>query len=95
MAAALSGAESSPELDSIRSSAEPSGRESGFFASLIALTILVIAARIQILRIAHLSSHYPLLFYQDIFALALIAWAFRGLFGLARGDRTRRIVAIV
>jgi arylsulfatase A-like enzyme len=94
MAAALSRTESAPRFDAA-AAADRSGRELRFFAALIALTILVVAARTQILRIAHLNSHYPLLFYQDIFALALFAWTFGGLFRIARGDRARRVVAIV
>jgi hypothetical protein len=94
MAAVLSRAELSLTSASPGSD-DGSGRELRFFAALIALMILVLAARTQILRIAHLSSHYPLLFYQDIFALALLAWTFRGLFRIARGDRAERVVAIL
>src|SRR5258708_16256281 len=93
MAGALVRPEASPGLDSRRSD-DASGRELRFFAALLALAILVIAARTQILRIAHLSSHYPLLFYRDVFALALMAWPFRGMFGLAPADPSRRLTAI-
>jgi glucan phosphoethanolaminetransferase (alkaline phosphatase superfamily) len=94
MAAALSRAELSLTSASPGSD-DASGHELRLFAALIALTILVIAARTQILRIAHLSSHYPLLFYQDVFALAILAWVFRGFFRIARSDRAQRVVAIL
>src|SRR5260370_3237868 len=64
MAAAPSRAGLAPKFDV--AAADRSSRELRLCAALIALTILVIAARTKILRIAHLGSHYPLLFYQDV-----------------------------
>ena len=81
------------QATSVRFEKEPS-QEIRFFAAFSAFAILLLAARAQILRIAHLGDHYPLLFYQDILALALVGWLFRGLFAAFRGDRGRRIVEI-
>ena len=70
-------------------------RELRVCALFLALALVVLATRAQILRIAHLSSHYPLLFYQDIFALAVLAVGLHGLFRLARSAGTRRAVEIL
>ncbi len=75
--------------------AEPqSNQEIRFFAAFSAFAVLLLAARVQILRIAHLEDHYLLLFYQDVLALALMAWLFRGLFVAFRGERGRRIIEV-
>jgi len=75
--------------------AEPqSNQEIRFFAAFSALAVLLLAARVQILRIAHLEDHYPLLFYQDVLAPALVAWLFRGLFVAFHGERGRRIIEV-
>jgi arylsulfatase A-like enzyme len=75
--------------------AEPqSKQELRFFAAFTGFAILLLASRVQILRIAHLGDHYPLLFYQDVLALAAVAWLFRAMFAACRGNRSRRIVEI-
>jgi arylsulfatase A-like enzyme len=71
-----------------------SNQEIRFFAAFSAFAVLLLAARVQILRIAHLEDHYPLLFYQDVLALAVMAWLFRGLFVAFRGKRGRQIIEV-
>ncbi|HVN89228.1 MAG TPA: sulfatase [Candidatus Binataceae bacterium] len=61
----------SPSVDATAPDRE-TRRELRLFALMIALALMVIATRAQILRIAHLKSHYPLLFYQDILALVVL-----------------------
>jgi arylsulfatase A-like enzyme len=78
------------------SQARDSGRELHLFAGFIALAILLIAARLQTLRIAEQPNRWllPVLAYQDVLAIAFAAWLFRGLFRLVRGTGGQRIIAI-
>jgi len=77
------------------SSAVDNRREVHLFAAFIALAVLLLAARLQILRISDQPYWWlPLLAYQDLLTLAFAAWFFHGLFSSIRGNMGRRIVAI-
>jgi arylsulfatase A-like enzyme len=70
-------------------------RQIHLFAAFIALAILLLAARVQILRISDQPYRWsPFLAYQDVLALAFAAWFFHGLFRLIQGNRGQRIIAV-
>jgi hypothetical protein len=68
------------------------------FAAFVALAIVTVYTPLRTLHSLltwTLTALLPLATYQDILLLAVLAWMFHGLFAIAEGQRTRRLVAAV